>query len=143
MVTPEAPDQRLVADHALVHLLERFTASPSWWLGYLETGASDLVFPQAPRLRLYSDWSYVVVQAGPSEALTWRDPEGALPWHTVLPELIWPLDRAWFTSELWDDDWRCVGGPAALIDDVLADDRLSARRVLPGEDATPPGHQAI
>lgn len=146
IVTPDAsdhPDELIAADQALVQLLLRHGGTPSWWLGYLETGVSDVVFPDAPRLRNSIGWPYVVIRAGPAEASGWRDRAGALPWHSALPELIWPVDRAWLTSELWDDDWRCVGGTVALIDDLLADDRLQARRVAPGEDATPPGHHYI
>jgi hypothetical protein len=43
---------------------------------------------------------------------------------------------------LWDDDWRCLGGPAALIQAVLDDPALEARPVGLDEDATPPGHVA-
>ncbi len=30
-----------------------------WWLGYLETGASDLIFDGARRVRFYADWNPV------------------------------------------------------------------------------------
>jgi hypothetical protein len=43
---------------------------------------------------------------------------------------------------LWDDDWRCMGGNAALMGAVLADPDLDSRSVMLGEDATPPGHVA-
>jgi hypothetical protein len=45
-------------------------------------------------------------------------------------------------SRLWDDDWRCLGGPTALIDRFLDESQLLVRRVGLSEDATPPGHVA-
>jgi hypothetical protein len=42
-------------------------------------------------------------------------------WKGVLPNLMFPEDRSWLVSTLWDDDWTCVGGPAELIDKVLHD----------------------
>src|SRR3712207_1575373 len=59
-------------ERAVVDALRRSTADQPWWLGYLDTGVHDVVFPSAPRVSLYWDWPYVVVEAGPDEALTWR-----------------------------------------------------------------------
>jgi hypothetical protein len=42
-----------------------------------------------------------------------------------------------------DDDWSCIGGPAALVGSFLRHPDLQARPVMPGQDATPPGHQAL
>jgi hypothetical protein len=36
-------------DRALLSLLQRHTLAQPWWLGYLETGASDVVFYDAPK----------------------------------------------------------------------------------------------
>jgi hypothetical protein len=41
-------------DLALVELLRRHTLRPPWWLGYLDTGASDIVFRDAPKVVLYT-----------------------------------------------------------------------------------------
>lgn len=142
VMVPDVDEQRRV-DDALVSLLRAHSPAQSWWLGYLETGASDLVFPDAPRVQLYSAWDYVLVEAGPDEAGAWRMYEDALPWHGALPELLFPADHAWLVSTLWDDDWRCVGGPEGLVRSLLEDPRLDARRVAIGEDATPPGHSAV
>ena len=38
----------------------------------------------------------------------------------------WPHDRAWFVSTEIDYAWTYLGGPARLIEDVLADPRLEA-----------------
>jgi hypothetical protein len=97
----------------------------------------------APKVRLYSDWPYVVIQVGPDQAATWRRDADITPWHSGLPELLFPADRSWLVSTLWDDDWRCVGGPTALVTALLRHPELETRPVGLGEDATPPGHEAI
>ena len=111
-----------------------------WWLGFLETGPADVVFPDAARVTLYAGWPYVLVQAGKDQASRWRND-----WHNWRPgpDLIFPADRSWLLSWLWDDDWLCFGGPAWLLDDLLKEQRLEVRRVGLGEDATPPGHVAL
>jgi hypothetical protein len=123
---------------AVVAELVRHTADQSWWLGYLETGAHDVVFPSAPRVSLYWDWPYVLVEAGPEQALSWRtghmrDGSG------TLPDLFFPADRSWLVSALWDDTWSCIGGPEPLIDALEANPLTNGRRVRPDDDALPPG----
>jgi hypothetical protein len=124
----------------ILRLLTEQSPDQPWWLGYLETGADDLVFPDAPRVTLYADWPYVLVQAGPAEAARWR--HDLRSWRAPGPDLIFPADRSWLLSWLWDDDWRCLGGPAALVDRFSDQAQLQVRRVKLGEDATPPGHVA-
>jgi hypothetical protein len=122
---------------------------PRWWLGYLNTSDYDLVFPRVamarlPRVTLYSQLDYVLVEAGPEQAATWRRTEDTgYWWDEALPDLMFPADRGWLVSTLIDDDWSCVGGPAPLIDQLLAHPDLNARRVQLGEEATPPGHRAF
>jgi hypothetical protein len=56
---------------------------------------------------------------------------------------MFPVDRSWLVSTLWDDDWICVGGSRALVDAARHHPDLGrrTRQVAPsGEDATPPGH---
>jgi len=55
---------------------------------------------------------------------------------------MFPADRAWLLSTLWDDDWSCVGGPIALVNRLVDHPDLEARPVDLSQDATPPGHQA-
>lgn len=130
-------------DLALVEVLRRHGRGPSWWIGYLDTGASDIVFWDAPKVTLYAGWHYVLILAGPDQAATWRPaPGGQDNWKsTELPELMFPEDRSWLVSFLWDDDWAYIGGSDALINDVLQDPVLApnARRVDTDHDATPPG----
>lgn len=140
LVVPDGVERRAAHDAALVAQLRLFTDEQPWSLGYLDSGASDVVF-DVPGVWLYSDWRYVVVEAGPDEAVSWRGQDDVIPWHTALPEIIFPADRSWLVSTLWDDDWSCVGGPRPLVDALLADPDLEAREVQPWEDSTPPGHE--
>lgn len=143
---PEMP-RNLSLEHrqdlAFVDVLRRHSRDMAWWIGYLDTGASDIVFWDAPKVTLYEGWHYVFVLAGPEQAATWRPALGGHPnWKsTELPEVIFPEDRSWLVSFRWDDDWACIGGPEALINDVLDDPVLApnARRVDTQQDATPPG----
>lgn len=138
--TLDPPDGPGIVAHerAVVAELARHTPAQPWWLGYLETGAHDVVFPHAPRLYLYMGWPYVLVEAGPEQALTWRT--GHMRGEGPLPDLFFPADRSWLVSALWDDTWTCVGGTAALIAALGRDPLVRARPVSPDEDALPPGH---
>jgi hypothetical protein len=124
------------------HLIEQTTADQPWWLGYLDTGSHDVVFNNAPRVTLYAGWHYVLVEAGPEQAATWRTGH-ARSSHGTLPDLIFPADRSWLVSALWDDTWTYVGGPRHLIDALAADILVQSRSVQLDEDATPRGHHCI
>jgi hypothetical protein len=127
-------------DRAVLALLSGQSAGQPWWLGYLDTGADDIVFPDAPKVTLYSGWNYVLVEAGPQQAATWRRWGGWSLWKGALPNLMFPADRSWLVSALWDDDWACIGGPAELIAGFLRRPDLETRPVALDQDATPPGH---
>src|SRR5580693_2352169 len=129
-------------DQAMLALLSEYSAGQPWWLGYLDTGTDDIVFADAPMVTLYAGWHYVLVEAGPEQAATWRRGDLGAFWKGVLPNLMFPADRSWLVSTLWDDDWTCIGGPAALVDRFVHDPGLRARSVTLGQDATPPGHEA-
>lgn len=141
---PRDVDEEARQDRALVTALQRHTAAQPWWLGYLDTGASDIVFCDAPLVMLYTGWRYMLVLAGPDQATTWRPaPGGQSNWKsTELPDVMFPEDHAWLLSTLWDDDWRCIGGSKALIVDLLKDPVLgpNARRVSTDQDSMPPGY---
>ena len=129
-------------DRAVLALLSERSAGQPWWLGYLDTGADDIVFSDAPKVALYAGWAYVLVEAGPEQAAAWRQSGGWSFWKGALPNLMFPEDRSWLVSTLWDDDWTCIGGPAGLVDKFLHHPGLQTRVVTLGQDATPPGHQA-
>lgn len=132
-------------DQAVLSVLRAQSRPQPWWLGYLDTGPDDVVFPEVPRVVIYAGWPYVLVRAGSDQAAGWRRSEPGSFWKGHLPNLMFPADRSWLASTLWDDDWTSVGGSAALIDGLVSHPALRSRtrRVALGEDATPPGHRAI
>jgi hypothetical protein len=91
----------------------RHSGGRPWWIGYLDTGASDIVFWDAPKVTRYH-------------------------------EMMFPDDRYWLVSFLWDDGWACIGGSTDLISDVLSDPVLApnVHRVDTQQDPTPPGDWA-
>jgi hypothetical protein len=143
VVLPDGGEGQDEHDRVVLALLTAGSASQPWWLGYLDTGADDIVFPDAPKVTLYAGWPYVLVEAAPEQAATWRRDGGWSFWKGTLPNLMFPADRSWLVSTLWDDDWTCVGGPAVLVNEFLRHPGLEARPVVLGEDATPPGHQSF
>jgi len=142
LVLPEGGEGQDRHDQAVLTLLREQSPDQPWWLGYLDTGADDIVFPDAPMVTLYEGWRYVLVQAGPEQAATWRNGDPWSFWKGVLPNLMFPVDRSWLVSTLWDDDWTCIGGPTELVLACLRHPGLHARGVALGQDCTPPGHQA-
>ncbi len=124
-------------ERALVEVLTAHTPEQPWWLGYLDTGAHDVVFPASSRVSLYWDWPYVLVEAGPEQALTWRI--GHMRGDGPLPDLVFPADRSWLVSALWDDTWIDIGGGEPLISALQSHPLIKAARVGPDEDCLPPG----
>jgi len=80
----------------------------------------------------------VLAGAGPEQAATWRQHGDWSFWKGALPNLMFPADRTWLASALWDDGWTCLGGPAELIDRFVHHPVLAARPVAIGQDITPP-----
>ncbi len=111
-------------------------------LGYLDTGVADVVAADATRVAVYAGWPYVLLEGSPEQALSLRRDSEVTPWHSALPELMFPRDRSWLVSTMWDDAWRCIGGSAALVDALLQHPDLEARAMTLEEDVTPPGHEA-
>jgi hypothetical protein len=134
----EGPRRR--HDRAVLSLLGDRSGDQPWWLGYLDTGVDDVIVPGAARVLLYPGWAYVLLEAGSEQAATLRS--GGRFFERSLPDLIFPADRSWLLSTLWDDDWRWLGGPADLIDSFSKHPDLETRIVRLGEDAIPPGHLA-
>ena len=138
VLLPDSGDERDQRDRAISALLSEESTVQPWWLGYLDTGSDDVIFPGAPMVTLYPGWRYVLVEAGPTQAATWRRHDRGT--YGGLPNLIFPADHAWLVSTLWDDDWSCIGGSTRLVDRFVTHPDLQARRVALGEDATPAGH---
>jgi hypothetical protein len=135
---PQPGPIRAQLDRVVLQLLTDHTIDHPWRLGYLDTGTEDVIFPDAPIVTLYAGWRYVLVEAGSRPAASWRNDPSS--WRGVMPDLVFPADPSWLLCRLWDEDWRCLGGPHSLIRSVIDHPRLEARTVRPGEDAMPPGH---
>lgn len=135
VVLPDGEEKQKKHDRAVSTLLSEHSADQPWWLGYLDTGADDIVFPGTPMVTLYSGWHYVLVEAGPKQAATWRTSGPRSFWKGVLPNLMFPADHSWLLSTLWDDDWTCLGGSAGLVSGFLRHPDLQARPVALGQDA--------
>ncbi len=126
---------------AVLAVFSEYSVPQPWWLGYLDSGETDLIFGDTRQVRFYADWPYVLIQAGPDQARVWRGDDC---WKGVLPDLMFPADHSWLFSTLWDDDWTCIGGSRRLVEAFLAhpDLRARTREVDPStKDATPPGIQ--
>jgi hypothetical protein len=110
VVVPEDDAAKTRADAALVEVLQAHTPEQPWWLGYLDTGVADLVDPDAPEgvgvRRIGPTCCCRAVAACPDRAKQRR--QHALAQRPA--ELVFPADRSWLVSTMWDDDWRCVGG---------------------------------
>jgi hypothetical protein len=89
---------------------------------------------------IYWSWPYVLVAAGPEQALTWRTGRRRAQ-YGVLPDLFFPEDRSWLVSALWDDTWTCIGGSKILVEALHHDPLVQAHRVQLGVDAKPPGRE--
>lgn len=139
VLVPDGDAARTRADAALVEALLAHPPAPPWHLGYLDTGAADVVEPGAPRVSVYGGWTYVLLEGGPEQALGARRNADATPWHSALPELVFPRDRSWLVATPWDDPWRLVGGPATLVEALVRSPDLDAQEVGPDEELTPPG----
>lgn len=136
------PDGVDIAAHerAVIDELINNTPDQPWLLGYLDTGAHDIVFPHAPKVALYWDWAYVLVEAGPEQAITWRT--GHLRHHQgSLPDLFFPADHSWLVSALWDDTWSSIGGSTKLINALQRNPLIRAYPLGADDDALPPGRE--
>lgn len=125
-------------DEAVLTVLSTHTGAQPWWLGYLNTGAADVIFYDVTPVTLYSDWEYVLIQAGPDQAGRWRGKWDR--WKGILPDLMFPADRSWLLSTLWGDHRTFLGGSRQLVDALLAHPELRhrARAVDPSNDDVAP-----
>lgn len=136
------PASTAVHESAVVGHLADHSGDQPWWLGFLDTDAHDIVFDQVRKVTLYTGWHYVLVEAGPTQALGWRTGHMRAG-YGALPDLFFPADRSWLVSALWDDTWTCIGGPADLIAELQHDPHVRARPVQLDEQAMPPGHAGL
>jgi hypothetical protein len=134
---------------ALAETLRSFTASPEacffgLWDGYGFNGvplaprgsppAAPLPDPisekirQGPLLRL-PNRDYLLY-TGPVEAITASADMG----YGQTANLAWPADRAWCVASEIDLAWTYVGGSEALVERILADERIEA---LPADPDNP------
>lgn len=62
---------------AVLAVLTGHAPAQSWWLGYLDTGDAYIVFDNVRKVNsgATNDARYVLVEAGPEQAGTWREPE--------------------------------------------------------------------
>lgn len=139
LYAPEDQAPTSIHEQVVVETLAAHTVPQPWWLGYLDTGAHDTVFPRVPMVSLYFGWHYVLVEGGPSEALRWR--QGHMrSGDGHLPDLLFPFDRSWLMTALWDDAFICLGGPDVIVDALAEEPLAGLRRVSPRDpDVTPPG----
>jgi hypothetical protein len=102
----------------LIEILTGYTTTPErcWfcvWEGY--GGLDD----QGVTARVVHPGRAYLLSVGPIT--------DAVPaWNEESPNLWWPDDRAWIVASEIDYAWTYIGGPAALIGDVLAHPRLEA-----------------
>jgi hypothetical protein len=138
----EDPDRH---DAGVIGVLSEHTTAQAWWLGYLETGiGAETIFYDVPKATPFPTHDYVLIEAGPEQAGSWRAPWGR--WKGILPDLMFPADRSWLVSTLWDDDWTSIGGSRQLIEALSCHPDLLPRvHVVDASvtDVTPPGHTAI
>jgi hypothetical protein len=84
--------------------------------------------------------NYVLLAAHLGEFLDtdWVSTAG-IGWHFgwgPTPNLIWPADRSWLLASEIDFDSTLVGGSRAIVDAVLADERLEVAEVTADTDLT-------
>jgi hypothetical protein len=112
---------------ALAGVLARHTGTPDrcWFCTW--EGWGSVFFDDGPQVELPARKYALFV--GPLAAL----PSLMEAQDDHSPNLWWPDDRAWCVATEIDLAWTYVGGPAALINDVLATAPLEAQPVSPGD----------
>ena len=88
VVLPYGGEEQDKHDRAVLALLSEQSAGQPWWLGYLDTGADDIVFPDAPKVTLYCG---MALRAGRGRAGAGRHLAPGRPW-VVLDGRLAQLD---------------------------------------------------
>lgn len=113
---------------ALASLLAAHTRTPDRCWFCIWEGWGSVVFADGPRVQLpYRD--YVLFTGSLAAVPSLMDAQDG---HS--PNLWWPDDRAWCVATEIDLAWTYVGGPAALISDVLANPQLEAQPASPDDN---------
>src|SRR5260221_6261430 len=107
VVLPHAGEGQDEHDRAVLALLSEQSTGQPRWLGYLDTGADDIVFPDAPKVTLYSGWHYVLVEAGPAQAATLRQHGDCFVLNGALAHFRVPARPSWVVSKLVGDRRSC------------------------------------
>ncbi|MGH2893115.1 MAG: hypothetical protein ACRDPM_07595 [Solirubrobacteraceae bacterium] len=112
---------------ALAALLARHTSAPDrcWFCTW--EGWGSVVFDDGPRVEL-PNRNYALFLGSLAALPSLIDAQ-----NDHSPNLWWPDDRAWCVAAEIDLAWTYVGGPAALISDVLANPRLEAQPASPDD----------
>jgi hypothetical protein len=90
------------------------------WSGPVAAAAASSVPPDWPLFA--EDWDAVEL-SGPLDG----------------PNVWWPADRAWFVASEIDLAWTYVGGPQALIDAIVGDQRCPTEPTTPTDPIVPVG----
>ena len=79
---------------------------------------------------------YLLFRGPLSQAAQWgaADLVPGMPRELNSPNLMWPVDRAWFVATEIDLPWTGIAGTAGLIDDLLAATGLDVEIVEPSGD---------
>lgn len=106
---------------ALLEILARYTLSPTCWIAVWEGwGCLDDPGVEA-RLRL-PNRHYLVAEDPPDLAIS----SVCAPPGDQSASLWWPKDRTWLVATEIDLAWTYVGGPGALIDELVSSQVLEA-----------------
>ena len=95
IVVPDHEADERHQEGALLAVLSQQGPDQPWWLGYLDTGSSDVVVPAAMEVEMYTSWRYGLIEAGPEQARSWR-PDSS---RGLIPDLIFPADRSWHVQD--------------------------------------------
>lgn len=128
------------AQHRAIGAVLESTKEAALWIGVIETGDPDDYLADAVRATLYANWPYHMKYISASTLLDHRNAHSE---RGPLPDLVFPPDRSWLATRLWDDSWISFGGSAAVTDALMLATGTAARRVPPGGLITPPGEALL
>lgn len=128
------PEQRRLHDtlsHSLADPFNRPYATESWQPGILPDDVSRGTLLDLPGREhvLFATELGVFADASWPSSVPWTDPELAAAGFAhaaTSPSILWPADRSWVLVTEVDWDSTIVGGPAALIARLVADDGVEA-----------------